>query len=288
MVSRFFYSRRGGALMEHSTFLPKPKWGQNFLIDRTVLAEILDAAELVPEEAVLEIGPGKGILTEALILNSSRVFAIEIDERLSRWLSPLRERYPGRLSLFWGDACTWDYSTIFRQSPSSLTKIVANIPYSITTPLLWALITSGLGSVSRVILLLEKVAMDRLTAPPGTKSRGPLGIVLETLGGGSVVRHVAGHSFRPVPRTDSVLAVFRTTENLAVATHRDYRKFLENAFRHRRKTLSRNLRDAGFSQIVVHEAFARIGINKDGMLRAEELSSDTWLCLYKHLSAIER
>ncbi len=211
--------------MSTVAFSPKPKWGQNFLVDRNVLSAILDIAELPPGSSVLEVGPGKGILTEALAERCCRVFSIEIDRRLEPWLAPLEERYPGRVSILWGDARTWDYSSL----PSEgLSRIVANIPYSIMTPLLWTFISHCLTSVRRIVLLLEKEAMERLLAPPGTKERGPLGIVLDALGGGSMVRRVDRRSFRPAPHADSVLAVFKTTENLEMATQCAFRTLLED------------------------------------------------------------
>lgn len=268
--------------MSTDSFSPKPKWGQNFLVDRNVLSCILDVAELIPEHSVLEVGPGKGVLTEALAERCRRVFSIEIDRRLEPWLAPLEERFPGRVSILWGDARTWDYALL----PSEgLTRIVANIPYSIMTPLLWTFISHCLKTVRRIVLLLEKEAMERLLAPPGTKARGPLGIVLDALGGGIIARHVDRRSFRPTPHADSVLAVFKTTENLNSATQCAFRTLLEDGFRHRRKTLLGNLRSAGYREDIVGEALAYSGFDQEQKVRAEELSTEDWLHLYSHLQA---
>ena len=268
--------------MSHESFSPKSKWGQNFLVDRNVLSDILDVAELTPACSVLEVGPGKGILTEAIAERCRKVFSIEIDRRLEPWLAPLEERYPGRVSVLWGDARTWDYDSL----PSEgLTRIVANIPYSIMTPLLWTFISHCLKTVRRIVLLLEKEAMERLLAPPETKGRGPLGIVLDALGGGRIVRRVDRRSFRPVPHADSVLAVFNTTENLEIATRDTFRTLLQDGFRHRRKTLLWNLRSAGYQCDIVVEGLAFSGLAPEQKVRAEELSTDNWLRMYSYLQA---
>ena len=268
--------------MSPEFFVPKPKWGQNFLVDRNVLSDILDVAELTSGCSVLEVGPGKGILTEAIAEHCCRVFSIEIDRRLEPWLAPLEERYPGRVSLLWGDARTWDYASL----PSEgLTRIVANIPYSVMTPLLWTFISHCLKTVRRIVLLLEEEAMERLLAQPKTKGRGPLGIVLGALGGGRIVRHVDRRSFRPAPHADSVLAMFNTTQNLEIATRDAFRTLLEDAFRHRRKTLLWNLRSAGYQCDIVEEALTRSGLDPKQKIRAEEVSTDNWLRIFSYLQA---
>ena len=268
--------------MSPEFFVPKPKWGQNFLLDRNVLSDILDVAELTSGCSVLEVGPGKGILTEAIAERCCRVFSIEIDRRLEPWLAPLEERYPGRVSLLWGDARTWDYASL----PSEgLTRIVANIPYSIMTPLLWTFISHCLKTVRRIVLLLEEEAMERLLAQPKTKGRGPLGIVLGALGGGRIVRRVDRRSFRPAPHADSVLAMFNTTQNLEIATRDAFRTLLEDAFRHRRKTLLWNLRSAGYQCDIVEEALTRSGLDPKQKIRAEEVSTDNWLRIFSYLQA---
>ena len=268
--------------MSPEFFVPKPKWGQNFLLDRNVLSDILDVAELTSGCSVLEVGPGKGILTEAIAERCCRVFSIEIDRRLEPWLAPLEERYPGQVSLLWGDAQTWDYASL----PSEgLTRIVANIPYSIMTPLLWTFISHCLKTVRRIVLLLEEEAMERLLAQPKTKGRGPLGIVLDALGGGRIVRRVDRRSFRPAPHADSVLAMFNTTENLEIATRDAFRTLLEDAFRHRRKTLLWNLRSAGYQCDIVGEALRRSGLDPKQKVRAEEVSTENWLRIFSYLQA---
>ena len=268
--------------MSHESFSPKSKWGQNFLVDRNVLSDILDVAELTPACSVLEVGAGKGILTEAIAERCRKVFSIEIDRRLEPWLAPLEERYPGRVSVLWGDARTWDYDSL----PSEgLTRIVANIPYSIMTPLLWTFISHCLKTVRRIVLLLEEEAMERLLAQPKTKGRGPLGIVLDALGGGRIVRRVDRRSFRPAPHADSVLAMFNTTENLEIATRDAFRTLLEDAFRHRRKTLLWNLRSAGYQCDIVGEALTRSGLDPKQKVRAEEVSTENWLRIFSYLQA---
>ncbi|MDR2174991.1 MAG: 16S rRNA (adenine(1518)-N(6)/adenine(1519)-N(6))-dimethyltransferase RsmA [Synergistaceae bacterium] len=261
-------------------FRPKRSLGQNFLVDRGILAEIAERARVVPGDVLLEVGPGKGVLTRELLLKEcSRLFAVEMDLRLKGTLEELSAEFGPRLSLIWGDAMKTDYGAL---SPFP-NKAVANIPYNITTPLLWRLLSFAPRGLTYHLYMVQKEAADRLTAKRGTKERYPLGIALEVMGETALVRRVPSACFRPVPRVESALVEIRLTRGLHLMRDSGWSALLHAGFRQRRKTLVNNLKDfnpkdfGGAGEWL--SRLERLGI--DPKARAEELSGEDWLNLYR-------
>jgi 16S rRNA (adenine1518-N6/adenine1519-N6)-dimethyltransferase len=256
--------------------------GQNFLADRGVLAEIVERARVSPNDVILEVGPGMGVLTrELLSKNCSRLFAVEMDTRLKDSLDTLSAEFGPRLSLVWGDAMRVDYGTL---SPFP-NKAVANIPYNITTPLLWRLLAFAPRGLTSHLYMVQKEAADRLTAKPDTKERYPLGVALEVMGETTLVRKVPPTCFRPAPRVDSALVEIRLTRNFHLMQDSRWSNLLHAGFRQRRKTLVNNLKNSGLESSADSGAWAcrleRLGI--DPRTRAEDMSGEEWLRLYSDL-----
>ena len=242
------------------------RYGQNFLVDRNILACIIRQANLSHDDVVLEIGPGHGVLTRAILDGGVRcLHSIEIDERLRPELEELSGNEPS-FQLHWGDAVKFDYSTL---SPFP-NKVIANIPYNITTPLIWELLKFAGHGLTYHLYMLQKEAALRLTAKPDTKERYPLGVTVEAVGRAGIVRNVSRECFRPVPDVDSVLAeIFcNKTENFEIARDPRWSKLLHRGFSQRRKTLANNLK--GFADALSY-----------GRKRAEDLSVDEWLEIYR-------
>lgn len=247
--------------------------GQNFLVDRNVLADIVARADVRNGDVVLEVGPGHGVLTRALLERGARVHAVELDQRLRPELEALAAERGDRLSLVWGDAMRVDYEAL---SPLP-NKVVANIPYNITTPLIWRLLALAPLSLNYHLYMVQREAALRLTAPPGTKERYPLGVTLEVMGRATRVRSVPPSCFRPQPKVDSALAEIVLERRLELGRDGLWNGLLRRGFAHRRKTLMNNLK--GFGGANWAELLARTGINPSA--RAEDLGGGAWLELHR-------
>ncbi len=240
------------------------RYGQNFLQDRNVLAFMIEHSGACENDCVLEIGPGHGILTRALLDASVKcVHCVELDERFRDELSLSDDR----LHVHWGDAVTFDYDSLV-PFPN---KIIANIPYNITTPLIWKLIQYAEHGLTYHMYMLQKEAAIRLTAPPDTKARYPLGVTVEAIGRASILKNVSRECFRPIPNVDSVIAEIVIERNFEIACDSLWSEMLHRGFAHRRKTLQNNLKD--FMSVP----------NEYAKMRAEDLTCDEWLKIYREL-----
>ena len=239
------------------------RYGQNFLVDKNILGLMLKRSGAGENDCVLEIGPGHGVLTRALLESGVRcVHAVELDERLRPELEELAGQ-DNRLALHWGDAVKYDYAPL---SPFP-NKVIANIPYNITTPLIWELLKFAQRGLTYHIYMLQKEAADRITAPPDTKARYPLGVCVEAMGHARVVRSVPPECFRPVPEVHSALTEIVIERNFELGGDSVWRELLHRGFARRRKTLANNL--AGFAELG--------GL---GRKRAEDLTCDEWIKIY--------
>ncbi|HOO63763.1 MAG TPA: 16S rRNA (adenine(1518)-N(6)/adenine(1519)-N(6))-dimethyltransferase RsmA, partial [Synergistaceae bacterium] len=260
-----------------SSFKHNRKIGQNFLMDTNYIDLMLDQAALKAEDCCLEVGPGQGVLTRKLLekTEAKKIYALEVDKRLSPYLEPLAEKNP-RLSLLWGDAVRFDY-TLLEPSP---TQMIANIPYHITTPLLWKILEDlaprGLYSI---LLMVQKEAALRLQAAPKTKERYPLGITLEAMGKVTVLRSVPPQAFYPRPRVDSAILHIQLEQRRELPGVRTWRTLLSRAFAQRRKTLYNNLKGYLPSKEDCGTSCTAAGISHSS--RAEELSTEAWLRLHE-------
>lgn len=262
-------------------FINKISLGQNFLNNPEVTRRCIEAGELQPADVIFEIGAGKGVLTQALLQSPCRfVHALEIDRRLAPWLDPLQEKEPARFRLSWGDALSVDLRQFF-PLPN---KVLANIPYNITTDLLWKILVElGPCHLERLILLVQKEAAERLSALPATKERSPLGITLEQMGTVRIIMNVSPGSFSPPPKVWSSLISVNLTKNLNLAASLSWRRLLTAAFAQRRKKLVNNLAVASHDRDKAAEILSQAGI--DPMVRAEELNEAQWRALYRELKA---
>ena len=262
-----------------STFTHKISLGQNFLKNPEVLRRCVEAGELAPQDVVLEIGCGQGALTRELLKSEvSYLHAIEIDRRLAPWLLPLEEEHPYRFHLCWCDVLS---AKLDELSPLP-DKILANIPYNITTDLIWkAVIELAPSGLRKMILLIQREAAERLVAPPGSKRRYPLGVTLELLGSVRNVMHVAPGSFVPPPKVWSSLIAIDLTGKASIVASLEWKKFLCSGFAQRRKKLINVLAAAGYSKTTIAKLFAEIDIAPTA--RAEELTAHQWFELYTRL-----
>jgi 16S rRNA (adenine1518-N6/adenine1519-N6)-dimethyltransferase len=269
-------SRAMPETMPRGFFRPKKRFGQNFLADRNVLSEIVERAAVAPGDVLLEVGPGEGVLTKELLLKGcARLYAVELDFRLKEALGRLQDREP-RLTVLWDDAVRANYGSL---SPFP-NKVVANIPYNITTPLIWRLLAFAPRGLTYHLYMVQKEAMERLTARRDTKERYPLGVALEVMGTAALVRRVPPSCFRPAPRVDSALVEIELKRNLFLMEDSFWSDLLHAGFRQRRKTLLNNFK--GFRGLEDWRPLLE-GAKLDPRIRAEDLSGEEWLRLYEAL-----
>lgn len=256
------------------------KIGQNFLVDLNILRVILKHAEIGAEDTVLEVGAGKGVLTRGILEKGPKaLYALEIDRSLQPFLEELSGKYDN-LRLFWGDALKAGFPETFDPAPN---KMVANIPYHITTPLIWKVLESlaqnGLGYL---LLMVQKEAAERICAPACCKDRYPLGVTVSAMGSARILRLVPPEAFRPSPAVTSALLEIRINSNLDLPNSRSWRSLLRSAFSQRRKTLANNL-DRDFPGVRGKIGALLDSLDLPPLARAEELETEQWQYLHKHL-----
>lgn len=266
-------------MAEKRRFINNTDIGQNFLIDESVVAYTVKRAAVAPDDVILEIGPGGGILTRGLLAAGPRaLYAVEVDERLREGLERLATN-DGRLRLFWGDAVRFDYRAGLPETP---TKIVANLPYHITTPILWTFLEKLIpAGVSYMLLMVQLESAERIASPARSRARSPLGVTVEAMGGAEILRRVPPQAFRPQPRVNSALIEIRIEKNRGLANDRGWRALLARSFAQRRKTLVNNW-TAGWPEIGRERALAMLEAHGlSATARAEELLLEKWFALAK-------
>ena len=247
---------------------PRKSLGQHFLVDDNILGVIGRLAELEPDDVVLEIGPGLGTLTRYLAERVAHVHAAEFDRRLEAHLDGIP-----RATIHWGDAMQLDPATL--EPPP--TKLVANLPYNIATPV----VAESLNVVqfkSWCVMVQREVA-DRFFAVPSTKAYGAVSVLVQLAAERTGLHPVSRDVFRPKPNVESALVAFRRTGPPAGPV---VKRVVEAAFAHRRKTLANSVALAGLaSRDHAAEALATIG--RAANVRAEELEPDEFPALAKAL-----
>ena len=231
------------AVLERHGFTFKKSFGQNFLTDTNILQKIVDTAEINKNVNVIEIGPGIGALTEFLAENASEVMAFEIDERLVPILEDtLRDH--DNVKVINEDVLKADLQTHVKEfeNPDLPIKVVANLPYYITTPILMHLIESKIP-FSEFVVMMQKEVADRISAEPNTKAYGSLSIAVQYYMTAKVAFVVPRTVFVPAPNVDSaILKMTRRKQPLVEVKDEDFFFRVSKAsFLHRRKTLWNNL-----------------------------------------------
>ena len=254
--------------------VPKKALGQHFLVDRNILGVIGRLAELTSDDVVLEIGPGRGVLTSYLADRVRLVHAVEID----RLLEPdLRDALAGRdnVRLRFEDAVRLDPSTL---SPEP-TKLVSNLPYNVATPIVVETLEHA-RSLRLWCVMVQREVADRFFAAPRTKPYGAVSVLVQLAAQRIGFHPVPATVFRPRPRVESALVAFVRREGLSPLT--EVRPVVEAAFAHRRKTLVNSATLAGLaSREDVEAALAQLGVAAG--VRAEELTPRQFVSLAEAL-----
>jgi 16S rRNA (adenine1518-N6/adenine1519-N6)-dimethyltransferase len=249
------------------TVVPKKALGQHFLVDENLLGVIARLAQLQPDDVVLEIGPGLGVLTRYLAERVSTVHAVELD----RSLEPHLREIGGDVRLRFGDALHLDLASL---DPPA-TKLVSNLPYNVATPIVAESLT-GLPGVQAWCVMVQREVADRFFAAPGTKAYGAVSVLVQVATERTGFHPVSRTVFRPRPNVDSALVAFRRREDAPDLAQ--LRPVVEAAFAHRRKTLPNSLELAGLaSRARAADALAALG--RPPATRAEALSPADFVAL---------
>lgn len=259
------------------------KLGQNFLIKRGIVDEIVHAAELTPGEPVLEVGPGIGTLTQGLAQSGADVTAIELDRRLLEVLDTTLASYDN-VRIVHGDVLKLDVPTIMNHKPF---KVVANLPYYITTPIIMSLLESKLP-IERLVVMVQKEVALRMVAKPGTKDYGALSVAVQYYTEPDIVLDVPPKSFLPAPAvTSSVIrCVLRDKPPVDVIDEKLFFRVVKAGFAQRRKTFANTMKTTGLSKDRIEELLAKANI--DGQRRGETFTlqefadvANAWAALIK-------
>jgi 16S rRNA (adenine1518-N6/adenine1519-N6)-dimethyltransferase len=253
---------------------PRKELGQHFLADENILGVIGRLAELDADDVVLEIGPGHGVLTSYLADRVARVHAVELDRSLEGSLRALDSR--DNVDLHFGDALSLDLVAL---EPAP-TKLVANLPYNIATPLVAESI-DGLPTLGSWCVMVQREVADRFFAQPRTKAYGSVSVLLQLAAEKTGFHPVSRNVFRPRPNVDSALVAFRRRGELP----EDYprvKAVIGAAFAHRRKQLPNSIELAGLAPApAVAGALATIG--REPSARAESLTPEEFVTLARAL-----
>jgi 16S rRNA (adenine1518-N6/adenine1519-N6)-dimethyltransferase len=266
------------SLLSQAGSQPRHRFGQNFMIDGNLVRLIADAGLIAPGDAVIEVGPGTGTLTDELLVRTPNVTAVEIDRDLA---AMLRDRYAGRegFRLIEGDALASKHAlsaellTVIRdaQSAGAAVRLVANLPYNIASPLVIELLLAGVASLTFTV---QKEVADRMRAGAGDEAYGPLSVMANLLSDVEVLRTLPPQAFWPAPKIDSAL-VRMIHRNRLGENGPSFGRFVQGVFASRRKT--------------IRNALGRIDLDADALLaqtgltatrRPEEFSADQLLALF--------
>jgi 16S rRNA (adenine1518-N6/adenine1519-N6)-dimethyltransferase len=252
---------------------PKRDLGQNFLVDSNILEVIGRAAALAPDDVVLEVGGGLGVLSEYLAARVAHVHVVELDRRLEAPLRDALDPFGDRVTLHLADAVKLDFGEL-APAPG---KVVANLPYGVAATVILKAVVECPG-VTRWVAMVQKEVGERLGASPGSPSYGVPSVLAQLACRVQVLRGISRSVFTPVPNVDSVLVGL---ERVGPAPPEGLRTLVQQGFAHRRKALPRSLALAPGAAPGVRErareALAALGLPADA--RAEQLSPEQWRAL---------
>ncbi|MBI1707215.1 16S rRNA (adenine(1518)-N(6)/adenine(1519)-N(6))-dimethyltransferase RsmA [Lactobacillus crispatus] len=269
----------------------KKNLGQNFLVDQTAILGIVEAAGIKKNDQVIEIGPGIGSLTEQLLLAGAKVFAYEVDDSLPTILQnelpkkiddqPLASRFKILLKDVLKANFKEDIGDFFDFTKPI--KVVANLPYYITTPIIFALAESDLHFTSLTLMMQKEVA-ERLEAQSGSKDYGPLTISVQTEMKVKLALQVGRNSFMPRPKVDSsVVALTPLKEKPAIEDRKHFIWIVKMCFSQRRKTLNNNLKSLLPDKTKRDELITELGV--EPRIRPEDLTIEQFIKIAKFIPA---
>jgi 16S rRNA (adenine1518-N6/adenine1519-N6)-dimethyltransferase len=259
------------------------KLGQNFLIDGNVVDGIVSAAKVLEGEPILEIGPGIGTLTQGLAEAGAKVTAVELDRRLIEVLGKTLEGY-GNVRVIHGDILKIDIS---REINKEKYKVVANLPYYITTPIIMKFLEERLP-VELLVTMVQKEVAQRMVAKPGGKDYGALSVAVQYYTEPEIMFIVPPQAFIPAPAVESAVirCTVRSGPPVELVSEKMFFRVVKAAFAQRRKTLANGLKAAGLNKEDLEQVLAQAGV--DGGRRGEQLSLDEFAAIANAWSKMDK
>lgn len=261
---------------------PQKKLSQNFLIDGNIIRKIASSADIKTEDLVVEIGPGPGALTEALLETGCTVLAIEKDPILANSLKRLAVRFP-KLEIVQADVLLCPLNEILLKklkNPGQKAKVIANLPYHITTPIVTQLVKMH-DCISEMIIMVQEEVARRFIGKPGTSDYSSLTVLLDFYSKPKYLFKVSRNCFYPSPKVDSAIVQLVLRPPLHVSNEENFFLMTRQAFQHRRKMLRSSLREL-YSPSNVEQTLINLG--KTMATRPEELSVQELITLFEKLN----
>ena len=257
----------------------KPKLGQNFLVDGQAAQRIVAALGEIAGRTVVEIGPGRGAITESLAVRAKHVVAVELDRELA---ASLRERFEAaRVTVGEQDVLRFDFSAAAAQFGERL-RVAGNLPYAITSPIVLKLAASH-AALDLAVLMVQREVAERMTSTPGTRDYGLLSVTMRMYGPVEQLFTLPPSAFSPPPKVHSTVFRWRFAPRFAELEVEEagFLRFVRQIFAQKRKTLMNNLRAAGVATDAAAAALAAAGI--DQRMRAEAVPIEGLAVLWRKL-----
>lgn len=261
-------------ILQKYNFTFQKKFGQNFLIDTRVLERIIAQAEITKDDMVLEIGPGIGTMTQYLCENAREVVAVEIDNSLIPILEDTLSEY-NNVTVINDDILKVDINKLVEEhNAGKPIKVVANLPYYITTPIIMGLFEKKVN-VDSITVMVQKEVADRMKSGPGSKDYGALSLAVQYYSKPKIVANVPPNCFMPRPNVSSAVIRLKLYDEMAVKVENENLLFrlIRASFNQRRKTLVNGIKNSGelnYTKEQVVEALAKMGLNEN--IRGEALT----------------
>lgn len=270
-------STRSAPNIVNSDPIPSKRFGQHFLRDKRIIQRIIDALAPQGDETIIEIGPGAGALTSELIDRAGRVVAVEFDNKLAPLLNEQFGSHPN-FKLIMADALTTDFCAAI--APASDARLVANLPYNISTAILQRLIEQR-TCLREMVLMLQREVVERMMAPAGSSERGFLSVLVEAYCETEKLFDVGPGAFRPPPKVWSTVVRVRFRREIKVLNEDLFWLTVSAGFAQKRKTMLNNLRHASghLAEVLKRNGGASIVLckaNVELQRRAENLTIDDW------------
>lgn len=285
--SKFVFLRKYGTSdgsKNQNLFYPKRKYSQVFLKNKSDATTIVKHCLTNNPDVIIEIGPGRGILTKELLATDIKYIGIEIDDELSAYLTNKFVKYPN-FTLIQNSVLTVDFKRLITRNLMNYHKltVVSNMPYNITGPLLMTLCeVSTFKTFDKAVLMMQKEVADRILAEPGIKKYGRLTVVVKTFLQSKLLRQVPKEHFFPIPKVDSTVIEFsKTNHKSEIISYQELLLFFRHSFVFKRKTIFNNLKKY-YQQDLLQTTFEALKINP--AVRAETL---TWNQLYNLYQALK-
>ena len=276
-------THRTSQILKSYGLIPRKRFSQNFLTDRNIAARIVNALGLKGDDAVIEIGPGLGILTDGLLESGAKVIGIEIDRDLA---GGLKERFDGRnnLEIINADALKISYKELAAQRKEKL-KVVSNLPYNISTPIIFKLLEER-EIFSMFLLMLQKEVAQRIVSPPDNKEYGVLSVMVQLLADVKIEFDVPPSCFHPAPKVYSSVVRFNILNKprIDVEDIAFFKKVVKASFGQRRKTLLNALKSLNIETSQLLELLNIINI--DSKRRGETLTLEEFAVLSRELKKL--